>query len=87
MNIYGANVFQNMVQGCARDVMAHHILAIDDTGYDIVLHVHDEVVVEVDEKDAEKAKEDIVNIMSEPPPWLEGCPLDSKAEILTRYAK
>ena len=87
MSIYGANVFQNMVQGCARDVMAQHISAIHDAGYDIILHVHDEVVVEVAEKDAEQAKSDITDIMSTAPEWLEGCPLDSKAEIAKRYTK
>ena len=87
MNIYGANVFQNMVQGCARDVMAQHIYDISDSGYDIVLHVHDEVVVEVDEKDAETAKEDIMNIMAKAPDWLEGCPLDSEALISKQYTK
>ena len=87
MNIYGANVFQNMVQGCARDVMAQHILGIYDAGYDIVLHVHDEVVVEVDEKDAEEAKKDITDIMSEAPVWLEGCPLGSDALISKQYTK
>ena len=86
MNIYGANVFQNMVQGCARDVMAHHIRSIDDIG-NIVLHVHDEVVVEVDEEDAEQAKENITYIMGKAPSWLEGCPLDSDALISKQYTK
>ena len=87
MNIYGANVFQNMVQGCARDVMAQHIYDISDSGYDIVLHVHDEVGGEVDEEDAETAKEDIMNIMAKAPDWLEGCPLDSEALISKQYTK
>ena len=87
MNIYGANVFQNMVQGCARDVMAHHINAVCSSGYDIVLHVHDEVVVEVAEEDAVQAQEDITSIMSTAPSWLEGCPLDSDALITKQYMK
>ena len=87
MNIYGANVFQNMVQGCARDVMAQNIYDISDAGYDIVLHVHDEVVVEVDEDDAETAKEDIMNIMGKAPQWLEGFPLDCEALISNKYTK
>ena len=86
MNIYGANVFQNMVQGCARDVMAHHIRRIDDIGK-IVLHVHDEVVVEVDEEDAEQSKENITYIMSKAPRWLEGCPLAADALISKKYTK
>ena len=87
MNIYGANVFQNMVQGCARDVMAQHIHDIHGSGYDIVLHVHDEVVVEVKEEDAETAKEDILDIMGKAPDWLEGCPWAAEALISKKYTK
>ena len=87
MNIYGANVFQNMVQGCARDVMAHHITLVDKAGYNIVLHVHDELVVEVGEDEAQQALEDITGIMNTAPYWLEGCPLDSEALISKQYTK
>ena len=41
----------------------------------------------MDEKDAETAKEDIMNIMAKAPDWLEGCPLDSEALISKQYTK
>jgi hypothetical protein len=52
---------------------------------DVVLHVHDEIVVETSEPEiiVEKMKQ----VMCTPPAWGEGLPLDIEIETMTRYGK
>jgi DNA polymerase len=51
----------------------------------VVLHIHDEIVIETDEPEfvAEKMK----RIMCDPPKWAEGLPLDVEVKIMPRYGK
>lgn len=84
---YGANLFQNVVQACARDAFAYILTNLDKAGKKIVLHVHDEVVIEVDEENALHAKADIQELMTQGPDWMEGVPLDSEAVITKEYTK
>ena len=49
---------------------------------DVVLHIHDEIVLEVPEDDAEAAAERLVQIMCEPPPWASGLPLNAEVAIM-----
>lgn len=44
---YGPKFVENIVQGISRDILAEAMLKVKKSGYNIVLHVHDEVVVEV----------------------------------------
>jgi DNA polymerase I-like protein with 3'-5' exonuclease and polymerase domains len=52
---------------------------------DVVLHVHDEIVVE--SATPEIAAQIIKDVMCTPPAWAEGLPLDVEASIMTRYGK
>ena len=59
----------------------------DLDNYDIVMHVHDEIVIEVDEDDAEKCLDDMVRVMSVAPEWAKGLPLSAVGEISERFGK
>jgi len=85
--MYGANLFQNKVQALARDAFGRILTNLDHAGFDVVLHVHDEVVVEVDEAYAEESKSAIQKIMSQPPEWMDRVPLASEAIISKEYTK
>ena len=63
------------------------MLEIDKAGHDIILHVHDEVVVECDESESEKVLADVIRIMSIPPDWISDIPLAAEGKILDRYQK
>jgi DNA polymerase len=82
---YGAKLTENIVQGTARDLLAQAMLRLTDAGYDIVMHVHDEAVLEVPE--GESSVEEICKIMSEQPSWAEGLPLNADGYECSFYKK
>lgn len=54
---------------------------------DIIGHVHDEVLVEVPEDEAEHCLEEMQRIMSTTPEWAPGLLLDTEGFITKRYKK
>tara|TARA_B100000902_G_scaffold399700_1_gene471918 strand:- start:4952 stop:6844 length:1893 start_codon:yes stop_codon:yes gene_type:complete len=84
---YGANIFQNTIQALARDCFAYCMNQIADAGFRVVLHVHDEVVVEVEDAYALHAKADIQELMSQGPEWMKNVPLEAEAFITKEYCK
>ena len=85
--MYGANIFQNWIQGLARDCFGHMLLKIESAGFKVVLHVHDEVIVQVDEAYAEESKSAIEKLMSQGPGWMSEVPLEAEAMITKEYTK
>lgn len=81
---YGGKLVENIVQAVARDCLAYSMLKVDKAGYDIVLHVHDEIVIEADNDFG--SLDDVLNIMRKPIPWAKGLPLDA-AGFETNYYK
>jgi DNA polymerase len=72
---------ENITQAAANDILRHALRQLDG----VVLHVHDEIVVETDNPEA--VKQEMERIMCSPPAWAEGLPLAVEAEIMTRYGK
>lgn len=70
---YGGKLVENCVQAIARDCLALSIERLKEAGYEVVFHIHDEVVIECDKEKA--SLDDVVKIMSEPIPWAVGLPL------------
>ncbi len=70
---YGAKFCENIVQAMARDVLAEAMLRLEKRGFDIVCHIHDEVVLEVPE--GRSSVEEVNQIMAVCPDWCEGLPL------------
>ncbi len=84
---YGGRLVENIVQATARDCLAEKMLALDSKGYDIVMHVHDEVVIEVDPDGAEQQLQYVLGAMSEPLAWAPGLPLNADGFICDYYQK
>ncbi len=70
---YGAKFCENIVQATARDVLAEAMLRLEKKGFDIVCHIHDEVVLEVPE--GTSSVEEVNEIMAVCPDWCAGLPL------------
>ncbi len=86
IKLWGGLVAENASQALARDIFSDMLLRVSSAGHNIVFHVHDEMVIEVDAQDAEKVYKGVVDIMSQPPEWID-LPLDAEGAILTRYEK
>ncbi|SDJ76820.1 DNA polymerase [Salimicrobium halophilum] len=74
IDAYGGKWVENIVQAVSRDILGIAIERLNDIGYSNVMHVHDEVVLEVPEDDTE-ALEKVEKVMGEPVSWAEGLPL------------
>lgn len=71
---YGGKLTENIVQSIARDCLADKMMQLDAQGYNIVFHVHDEIILDVPRSD-KTAAETIDRIMGEPIEWAPGLPL------------
>jgi DNA polymerase len=72
---------ENVTQATAHDLLREALRRLDD----VVLHVHDEIVLETDRP--EEALEELQKVMTTPPAWAAGLPLDAEASIMERYGK
>lgn len=65
---YGGKLVENIVQATARDCLAEVMKRVSSLGYKIVMHVHDEIIVDVPVED-KTAPDKITAIMGEPVSW------------------
>lgn len=81
---YGPKFVENIVQATARDILAEAMLRLDAHGYKIVMHVHDEAVIEAP---ADTSLEDICEVMGQTPVWAKGLLLRADGYICDFYKK
>ena len=84
---YGGKLTENITQAVARDCLAAAITRLADVGYRIVMHVHDEVVIEIDETDPEETLAEVNAFMGDPLPWAPGLHLTAAGFISKYYMK
>lgn len=82
---YGPKLVENIVQATARDLLADALLRLRNSGFDIVMHVHDEAVLEV--PDGVSSVDEICRIMSVSPTWADGLPLRTDGYECAFYKK
>lgn len=88
IDTYGGKLVENIVQAIARDCLGETMLRLKDKGYErIVMHVHDEVIVEVKKERSEKALQDIEDIMKTPIQWAEDLLLKGDGYTTDYYKK
>ncbi len=84
---WGGKLTENLIQAIARDCLAVSMTKIQQSGYHIVMHVHDEVIVEVPSKDAEGHLKRIEELMGEPIDWAPGLILTADGFTSEYYRK
>jgi DNA polymerase len=87
MKLWGGVVAENLSQGLARDIFADMIIRLEEEEIKLIFHVHDEVIIECNESDAETILEKTIKIMSTPPTWIPDIPLAAEGKIFTCYQK
>lgn len=73
LETYGPKLVENIVQAASRDILAEAMLRLEKAGFDIVCHVHDEVVLEV--PIGISSVEEVNELMAVNPDWADGLPL------------
>lgn len=85
---YGGKLVENIVQAVARDILAWSLQNVKNAGYgDMVMTIHDEIVIEVPAMDAEKHLKKIQSVMDQEIPWLKGLPLKTDGYTTFYYKK
>ena len=84
---YGGKLVENIVQGIARDCLAEAMLRVADLGYKIVMHVHDEMIVDTDDPEPEEALKEINRQMGTAIDWAPGLPLKGDGYVCDFYKK
>lgn len=82
---YGPKLVENIVQGTARDLLAEAMLRVEEMGYPIVMHCHDEIIAEVPEGIG--SVDEMCEIMAVQPEWAEGLPLRADGYSCSFYQK
>lgn len=81
---WGGTLVENLVQAIARDCLAESMIRLDEAGMPIVMHVHDEVIIEAD---ADVTPEEVDVILGVPAAWAEGLPLAASGFACSFYQK
>lgn len=83
LETYGGKLTENIVQAIARDLLVYGMHQVADAGHRIVMHVHDEIVVET----TTATVEEICALMSSAPDWAAGLPLSADGYECEFYRK
>lgn len=81
---YGPKFTENVIQAISRDILAEAMQRLTDAGYTIVMHVHDEAVVEAKLTDS---VDEVCKVMSVTPDWAPGLILNAAGYECNFYQK
>jgi len=81
---WGGKLTENVVQAISGDLLAEAMFFLQVMGYEIVMTVHDEVVIYAPEP-TEFDIGIVTDVMETLPTWADGCPVKAETEILEFY--
>lgn len=85
---YGGKLAENITQSVTRDLLAEAMLRLDADGWDIALHVHDEVAADVPVfGDMDARLKTFERTVAQLPAWATGLPVAAEAWRGKRYRK
>jgi len=87
IDTYGGKLMENIVQAISRDLLAFAMQNLNKKGFDIIGHVHDEVICEIPDHEPEQALVNMNNILSIRPSWAADLPLTADGFITKYYKK
>lgn len=88
IDTYGAKLVENIVQAIARDCLAESMLNLANNHlYNIVMHVHDEVVLECPSYIQTESLGYVLAVMGQDMDWAPGLPLKADGYVTNYYKK
>lgn len=81
VDTYGGKLVENITQAVARDFMSEAIVRVADAGHKIVMHVHDEIVIE------DGTAKELERLMKVLPDWAKDFPIQAVADEIKYYQK
>lgn len=81
---YGGKLVENITQAVARDLLAYALTTVSKAGHRIVMHVHDEIVVDAP---PETTVDELCELMAQAPGWAAGLPLEADGYECPYYQK
>ena len=85
LTTYGGKLVENIVQAIARDVLGEAMMNLRNKGFNIVMHVHDEIVLEVE--NGVSSVEEVCEIMCKENRYLKGLNLRADGFESNYYKK
>jgi DNA polymerase len=79
---YGGRLTENVTQAVARDILAEALVRLEQNGFQVVGHVHDEILIE-----GSRDIDTITKIMTVVPDWATDLPVDGEGFTSYRYKK
>lgn len=87
IDTYGGKLTENIVQAISRDLLGNSMLNLEANDYHPACHIHDEVLCEVPEENAQAYYEEMASIMGTPPEWASDLPLRADGYTTPFYLK
>ena len=84
LTTYGGKLVENITQAVARDLLAHALTTVTTAGHTIVMHIHDEIVIETPHNTPITT---VCDLMSNTPPWAKGLPITADGYECNYYKK
>lgn len=84
---YSGKIAENVTQSVARDLLAESIERLEANGFEILFHIHDEVVIDYGGGNADEALEKVYALMSEVPKWAKGLPMAADGWVGAYFKK
>lgn len=81
---YGGKLVENLTQAVCRDLLADALVRLEAQGVRVVMHVHDEIIAEVQGPEGLRAVE---AAMLAAPAWAAGFPIGVEGHLAARYGK
>lgn len=87
ISTYGGSLAENVTQAVAADLLRYSMETLESAGYPVVMHVHDEAVVEIASSCDDRTLEQIEELMAQTPAWAAGLPVSAEGWRAKRYRK
>lgn len=86
LETYGGKLVENIIQAVARDLLVHAMRLVAQAGHRIVMHVHDEIVID-EPLGSGFTVADACALMATSPDWADGLSLDTDGYECSYYSK